>query len=98
MTRSTAWRCGELAHFFPALVGNGANRGVDEIADHRLDVAADVTDLGVFGCLDFDERARRPSAAKRRAISVLPTPVGPIMRMFFGVISSRRSSRARARR
>ena len=31
--------------------------------------------------------------AKRRAISVLPTPVGPIIKMFFGVISSRRSSR-----
>src|SRR3990167_9451757 len=29
----------------------------------------------------------RASFASRRAISVLPTPVGPIMRMFFGVIS-----------
>src|SRR6202020_397382 len=28
--------------------------------------------------------------ASRRAISVLPTPVGPIIRMFFGVISGRR--------
>ena len=28
--------------------------------------------------------------AKRRAISVLPTPVGPIIRMFFGLISPRR--------
>src|SRR5262245_61645359 len=27
--------------------------------------------------------------ARRRAISVLPTPVGPIIRMFFGVISPR---------
>lgn len=27
--------------------------------------------------------------AIRRAISVLPTPVGPIIRMFLGVISSR---------
>src|SRR5690606_13550673 len=27
------------------------------------------------------------SLARRRAISVLPTPVGPIIRMFFGVIS-----------
>jgi len=32
------------------------------------------------------------SLASRRAISVLPTPVGPIIRMFFGVISGRRSS------
>jgi hypothetical protein len=30
--------------------------------------------------------------AKRRAISVLPTPVGPIMSMFFGVISLRSGS------
>ncbi len=34
-------------------------------------------------------RARR---ARRRAISVLPTPVGPIIRMFFGVISARSGS------
>src|SRR5271156_527714 len=32
------------------------------------------------------------SLARRRAISVLPTPVGPIIRMFFGVISGRRDS------
>ena len=30
--------------------------------------------------------------ASRRAISVLPTPVGPIIRMFFGVISCRNGS------
>src|SRR4029453_8043944 len=29
------------------------------------------------------------SFARRRAISVLPTPVGPIIRMFFGTTSSR---------
>jgi hypothetical protein len=32
------------------------------------------------------------SRARRRAISVLPTPVGPIIRMFFGVISWRKGS------
>src|SRR5271154_7614722 len=32
------------------------------------------------------------SRANLLAISVLPTPVGPIMRMFFGVISCRRDS------
>ena len=32
------------------------------------------------------------SLASRRAISVLPTPVGPIIRMFFGDISVRSSS------
>ena len=30
------------------------------------------------------------SLASRRAISVLPTPVGPIIRMFLGITSSRR--------
>ena len=32
------------------------------------------------------------SLASRRAISVFPTPVGPIMRMFFGPTSSRNDS------
>src|ERR1700738_4774210 len=36
--------------------------------------------------------------ARRRAISVLPTPVGPIIRMFFGVISPRSGSATCARR
>src|SRR4051812_38738749 len=36
--------------------------------------------------------------ARRRAISVLPTPVGPIMRMFLGVISWRRGSATCCRR
>ena len=43
------------------------------------------------------------SRARRRAISVLPTPVGPIMRMFLGrtswrISSGRRSRRTRLRR
>ena len=38
------------------------------------------------------------SRASRRAISVLPTPVGPIMMMFFGRISSRRSAATCCRR
>ena len=38
------------------------------------------------------------SVAKRRAISVLPTPVGPIIRMFLGTISPRISSATRSRR
>src|SRR5688572_33201394 len=40
----------------------------------------------------------RASFASRRAISVLPTPVGPIIRMFFGVISLRSGSLICARR
>ena len=38
------------------------------------------------------------SFASRRLTSVLPTPVGPIIRMFFGVISSRSGSGTRCRR
>ena len=38
------------------------------------------------------------SRASRRAISVLPTPVGPIIRMFFGAISSARSAGSFCRR
>ena len=38
------------------------------------------------------------SFASRRAISVLPTPVGPIIRIFFGVISLRNSSSSFMRR
>src|SRR6266513_2344446 len=38
------------------------------------------------------------SRARRRAISVLPTPVGPIIRMFLGVISCRRGSATCCRR
>src|SRR5215472_4265580 len=38
------------------------------------------------------------SRARRRAISVFPTPVGPIMRMFLGVISWRSGSATCCRR
>ena len=38
------------------------------------------------------------SFARRRDISVLPTPVGPIIRMFFGVISLRSGSSTCTRR
>src|ERR1700761_5591913 len=38
------------------------------------------------------------SLARRRLISVLPQPVGPIIRMFFGETSSRRSAPSRWRR
>jgi hypothetical protein len=38
------------------------------------------------------------SFARRRAISVFPTPVGPMRMMLFGEISSRMDSGARCRR
>ena len=65
-----------------------ADGGFDEIAHHRFHISADVADLRVLRRLDFNER-RADQLASRRAISVLPTPVGPIMRMFFGMTSSR---------
>mmetsp|Transcript_44494 Transcript_44494/g.147505 ORF Transcript_44494/g.147505 Transcript_44494/m.147505 type:complete len:231 (+) Transcript_44494:908-1600(+) len=37
------------------------------------------------------------SLARRRATSVFPTPVGPIIRMFFGMISSRSGESTRCR-
>src|SRR6056297_352141 len=43
-------------------------------------------------------KGARASLARRREISVLPTPVGPIIRMFFGYTSSRRSSGSCLRR
>ncbi len=59
------------------------DRGLDEIADDLLDVAADIADLGELGRLDLDE-GRAGELGQAAGISVLPTPVGPIIRMFFG--------------
>jgi hypothetical protein len=55
------------------------DRDFNEIANDLFDIAADITDLGEFGGLDLEERRTRE-----------PTPVGPIIRMFFGSTSSRR--------
>ena len=82
-----------LPHFrLPRLL----DRRFDQVANHRLDVAADVADFGQLRRLDLDERRVAPACASRRAISVLPTPVGPITRIFFGMISCRRGSRPAA--
>ena len=54
--RSTAWRSASSRTSIAALVVDHADRGFDQVAHHRLDVAADVADLGVFGRFDFDER------------------------------------------
>jgi hypothetical protein len=59
------------------------DRRVDQIADDLFHVAPDIAHFGELGRLDLQER-RRASFARRRLISVLPTPVGPIIRMFFG--------------
>ena len=59
-----------------------------EVADDLLDVPPDVADLGELGRLHLQDGAPA-SSASRRAISVLPQPVGPIINMFFGITSSR---------
>jgi hypothetical protein len=66
------------------LLADEGDRGLDQIADHRLDVAADVADLGELVASTLTN-GRLRERASRRAISVFPTPVGPIMMMFFGV-------------
>jgi len=62
-----------------------------QVADDRIDVSPYVADLGELGRLDLMKGASA-NRARRRAISVLPTPVGPIIRMFFGAISLRSGS------
>ena len=55
----------------------------DQFADHALHVAAVVADLRVAVASTLMNGAP-VSLARRRAISVLPAPVGPIIMMFFG--------------
>ena len=47
---------GGLLDVGAAFFADHADRGFGEIADHRLDVAPDVADLGVLRRLDLDER------------------------------------------
>ena len=75
-------------HVATLLLAHQEDTRLDEIADHLLHVAADIADLGEFRRLHLDE-GRIHSLARRREISVLPTPVGPIIRMFLGSTSSR---------
>ena len=55
-----------LTDLFPALFGHRSDGGLDQIAHHRLDIAPDVADLGVFGCLDFHERRADESGQASR--------------------------------
>jgi hypothetical protein len=75
-------------HVLAHRLAHQADGDLDEVAHDLLDVAADIAHLGELGGLDLDER--RPGELRQPAeISVLPTPVGPIIRMFFGITSSR---------
>jgi hypothetical protein len=48
------------------LLAQHRHRGLGQVADHRIDVAPDVADLGELGRLDLDEgRAREPRQAAR---------------------------------
>jgi hypothetical protein len=88
---------GGFAHRLAAAVLFQPDRFLDQVAGNLFDIAADIADLGELGRLDLEERAPA-SFARRRLISVLPQPVGPIIRMFLGVTSSRSSAGSRWRR
>ncbi len=47
---------GALAHFVEALFANHVDGDFDQIANHRLDVAADVADFGELARLHFEKR------------------------------------------
>ena len=81
LRRSSARGLGRPCAAFP---GRG-DADFDEVADDLFDVAADIADLGEFRRFDLEERGAEPGS--RREISVLPTPVGPIIGMFFGSTS-----------
>ena len=63
------------------------NGNFNQVTNHRFNVAPDIPHFGKFGG-SFFRNGEFDSLERRRAISVLPTPVAPIMMMFFGMISS----------
>src|SRR6267142_397491 len=48
-----------VGDFIELFLADHVNGRLDEIADHRFHIASDVTDFGVLGSFDFDERAAR---------------------------------------
>ncbi len=59
-------RLGRLLHVVFPFRADHVDRNVDEVAHHRLDVAAHVPDFGELRGLDLDERcARQPRQASR---------------------------------
>ena len=71
-----------IAVFSIALDANHLDRRVGQIADDGVHFFTHIAHFGELGGFNFDERRVPPAYARRRAISVLPTPVGPIIRMF----------------
>jgi len=78
---------GAVCDFVEFFLSDHVDGGFHKIADHRFHIASHVTNSVYFeaSTLMKGQPARR---AKRRAISVFPTPVGPIIRMFLGKTSS----------
>jgi hypothetical protein len=67
------------------------DRDIDEIANNRVDISANVADLRELGRFNLDER--RVGQAREPACNLGLADAGrPIIRMFFGVISERRGS------
>jgi hypothetical protein len=88
---------GPVADLLHGLLAVRLDGDFHQIADDGVHIAAHIAHFGELGRLDLDE-GRVGQAARRRAISVLPTPVGPIIRMFLGVISLFSGSATWARR
>ena len=86
-----------VLHLFHLFRLHHADGGLHQVADHRLHVPAHVAHFGEFGRFHLD-KGGPTSFASLRAISVLPTPVGPIIKMFLGTTSSRSSSGSKLRR
>jgi hypothetical protein len=75
-------------HVFAAFFTYQRDGNLDEIADDLLDVAADIADFGELGRFHLDEGSAG-ELGKTAGNFRLATPVGPIIRMFFGMTSSR---------
>src|SRR4051795_125560 len=62
-----------LPYFGEPLFAHELDADLREVSDHRLHVTSDVAHLGELGGFDLQKRGFA-SFARRRAISVLPTP------------------------
>ena len=61
-------RSGDVLHLVHLLHAHHLDRGVGQVADDRIDIAADVADLGELGRLDLDERrVGQPGGARSRS-------------------------------
>ena len=54
--RSSAFSFGAIGHFVQPLLADHVDGDIHQVADHRLDVAADVADFGELARLHFQKR------------------------------------------